>query len=108
MPTVDCICREISAAAEGLKRSFAADVADEPNSLDQIVTLMSLLESLLFQAYDLWRADEIKLRSSKGGYDGAGYLHDVMSGVRNTDGMQGKSGAANVYFNLTAADLRIV
>jgi hypothetical protein len=107
LPTVDCICREVRASLEDVERAFSCHLPEGADSLSHIAALMNLLESLLFQAYDIWRADEVKFRGSKSGYDGAGFLSDIMSGVRSTEGLQGRSAAANVRFEASYTNARI-
>jgi hypothetical protein len=97
IPTVDCVGREIQQALISLEDMFRAGSAYGENSLEQSITLLTLLEEVLFRAHDVLRSEEAKFGNSKGGYDGAGFLNHVMSGVWARDSAQGRSGLANVF-----------
>jgi len=47
------------------------------------------------------------LGDSKGGYDGAGFLNNVMSGVWGGEGIYGRSGVANVRVSSDKVNFRI-
>ena len=96
IPTVECVGREIQSALLSLEDMFRPGSADGENVLEQSVTLLTLLEGVLFKAYDMLQSEEAKLGSSKGNYDGARFLNNVMSGVWGSDGVQGRSTLANV------------
>jgi hypothetical protein len=96
IPTVDCLAREIGNALLGLQELFRSGEGDGENLLEQSVTLLNLLEGVLFRAHGILRVEEVKLGGSKGGYDGAGFLNNVMSGVWGGETGQGRSGVANV------------
>jgi hypothetical protein len=96
IPTVDCLGREIGNALLNLREQFRSGEGNGENLLEQSVTLLTLLEGVLFRAHGILRAEEIKLGGSKGGYDGAGFLNNVMSGVWGGEGGQGRSAVANV------------
>jgi hypothetical protein len=96
IPTVDCLGREIGNALLNLREQFRSGEGNGENLLEQSVTLLTLLEGVLFRAHGTLRAEEVKLSGSKGGYDGAGFLNNVMSGVWGGEGGQGRSAVANV------------
>jgi hypothetical protein len=102
LPTVACVSREICDSLMSLEDMFRPGNSDGENLLDQSITLLTLLEGVLFRAHDVLRADEAKLGNSKGGYDGAGFLNHVMSGVWGGDGFQARSRLANVPLQVNA------
>ena len=96
IPTVECVGRETTKTLRALQQLFRNGEGEGENLLEQSVTLLNLLEGVLFRAHEILRAEEVKLGGSKGGYDGAGFLNNVMSGVWGGEGPQGRSGVANV------------
>src|ERR1700737_1677694 len=96
LPTVECLGREIGNALLGLQELFRSGDRNSENLLEQSVTLLNLLEGVLFRAHGVLRVEEVKLGGSKGGYDGAGFLNNVMSGAWSGEGGQARSGVANV------------
>lgn len=99
IPTVECVGREISNILVGLQQLFSAGGGNGVDLLEQGITLLMLLEGVLFRAHEILRIEEAKLGGSKGGYDGAGFLNNVMSGVWGGEGGLGRSGVANVMPN---------
>jgi hypothetical protein len=97
IPTVDCVGREIASSLMGLQELFSAGNGTGEDLLEQSITLLALLEGILFRAHEILRVEESKVGGVKGGYDGAGFLNHVMSGVWGGEGVQGRSGVANVY-----------
>lgn len=97
--------REISKTMSALQQLFRTGEGE--NLLDQSVTLLNLLEGVLFRAHEILRAEEVKLGGPKGGYDGAGFLNNVMSGVWGGEGPHGRSGVANVTLEYVVANVRI-
>jgi hypothetical protein len=95
IPTVDCIVRETQQTLLGLQEIFRYGEGAGDNLLEQCVTLLNLLEGVVFQANEILRAEESKL-SGKGAHDGAGFLNNVMSGMWGGDGLHVRSGIANV------------
>lgn len=107
IPTVECVGREIAKTLEGLQKLFSSDEDQEPDLLEHSIALLSLLEGVLFRAYELLRAEEAKLGGFKSGYDGPGFLNNVMSGVWGGEGGPGRSGVANVYLWDEIINIRI-
>jgi hypothetical protein len=96
IPTVECVGREITETILTLEDMFRPDNLGGENVLEQSVTLLTLLEGTLFRAYDVLRSEETKIGGPRGLYDGAGFLNNVMSGIRGGDAVQGRSTLANV------------
>lgn len=96
IPTVESVGREFTKTLSNLQELFISESGGGENLLDQSVTLLNLLEGVLFRAYEILRAEELKLGNSKGNYDGAGFLNNVMLGVWSGDGGQGRSVLVNV------------
>jgi len=107
LPTVECVGREIGAALVSLEDMFRPGGTDGENVLEQSVTLLTLLEGVLFRAYDVLRSEEARLGGVKGAYEGAGFLNNVMSGVWGNDGVQGRSTLANVSKSCRPTDRSI-
>ena len=97
IPTVECVVREINKCLDELHMLFSSSSTGGEDLLDQNVTLLTLLEGVLFRAHEILRAKEARLGGSKGSYDGTGFLNNVMSGVWGGEGAQGKSTVANVF-----------
>ena len=106
IPTVECVGREISGTLVGLQKLFGAGGGNGLDLLEQGITLLTLLEGVLFRAHEILRIEEVKLGGSKGGYDGAGFLNNVMSGVWGGEGGLGRSGVANVLATQSISDNR--
>jgi hypothetical protein len=106
IPTVECVGREISSTLVGLQQLFGSVGGGGVDLLEQSVTLLTLLEGVLFRAHEILRIEELKLGGSKGGYDGAGFLNNVMSGVWGGEGVLGRSGVANVNPDYANSDDR--
>ena len=106
IPTVECVGREILNTLVGLEQLFGADGGSGVDLLEQSVTLLTLLEGVLFRAHEILRVEEVKLGGSKGGYDGAGFLNNVMSGVWGGESTLGRSGVANVTPNCGDSEIR--
>jgi hypothetical protein len=96
IPTVDCVGKEVEKALMKLQGMFTSGSGDGENSLQQCVTLLALLEGVLFRAYENLRAEELKLGGSKNANDSARFLNNVMSGVWGGESLQSRSGVANV------------
>jgi hypothetical protein len=108
IPTVDCVGKEVEKALTKLQGMFRSGTGDGENSLEQCITLLALLEGVLFRAYENLKAEEIKLGGSKGANDGARFLNNVMSGVWGGESLQSRSGVANVAAEATELTVRIV
>ena len=106
IPTVECVVREINKCLAELHLLFTSSPNGGNDSLDQNVTLLTLLEGVLFRAHEILRAEESRLGGAKGSYDGTGFLNNVMSGVWGGEGAQGKSAVANVFIDMNFTDLR--
>src|SRR5271170_91457 len=106
IPTVECVGREISSTLEGLQQLFGCGGGGGVDFLEQSITLLTLLEGVLFRAHEILRIEEVRLGGSKGGYDGAGFLNNVMSGVWGGEGILGRSGVANVNPDYADSDHR--
>lgn len=96
IPTVECVGREVVEALLSLEEMFQPGNVDGENVLEQSVTLLTLLEGMLFRAHDTLRGEETKVGGAKGLYDGVGFLNNVMSGIRGSEAVQGRSTLANV------------
>jgi len=96
IPTVDCVGKEVEKALMNLQVMFTSESSDGENSLEQCVTLLALLEGVLFRAYENLRAEELKLGGSKNQNESARFLNNVMSGVWGGESLQSRSGVANV------------
>src|SRR5579859_244296 len=90
IPTVECVGREIEKSLGVLAQQFWTGNGGGENFLEQSITLLNLLDGVLFRAHDILRAEEAKLGGLKGGYDGAGFLNNVMSGVWGGEAGQGR------------------
>jgi len=106
IPTVECVGRETTKTLKALQQLFRTGEEEGENLLEQSVALLNLLEGVLFRAHDILRIEEGKLGGPKGGYDGAGFLTNVMSGVWG-EGPQGRFGVANVISENDVPDNRI-
>jgi hypothetical protein len=99
IPTVECVGRETAKTLQALQQLFRSGEGEGENLLEQSVTLLNLLEGVLFRAHEILRAEEVKLGGSKGGYEGTSFLNNVMSGVWGGEGQHGRPGVANVIVN---------
>jgi hypothetical protein len=97
IPTVECVGRETAKTLQALQRLFRSRSGESEgeNLLEQSITLLNLLEGVLFRAHEILRAEEVKLGGLKGGYDSPGFLNNVMSGVWGGEGPHGRSAVTN-------------
>jgi hypothetical protein len=91
IPTIDCVGKELDKTLIGLQLLFSHK-GNGTNLLEQSVTLLNLLEGVLFRAHEILKSEEIKLGGKI--YESFGLLNNVMSGVWG--GESGRVGVANV------------
>ena len=96
IPTVECVGRETTKTLQALQQLFRTGESEGQNLLEQGVILLNLLEGVLFRDHEILQVEELKSGGSKGGYEGPGFLSNVMAGVWGGDGPHGRSGVANV------------
>jgi hypothetical protein len=96
IPTVECVGRETTKTLLALQQLFRSGTVEGQDLLEQSVTLLNLLEGVLFRAYEILRPEEARLGGVKGGYDGPGFLNNVMSGVWGGENSHSRSAVANV------------
>jgi hypothetical protein len=109
IPTVECVGRETAKTLIALQQLFRSGAIEGEDLLEESVMLLNLLEGVLFRAHDILRTEEVKLGGVKGGYDGPGFLNNVMSGVWGGENSHSRPAVANVACSLFCkTDNRIV
>ena len=96
IPTVECVARETTKTLRALQQLFRSGAVEGEDLLEQSVTLLSLLEGVLFRAHEILRVEMVKMGGTRGGYESPGFLNNVMSGVWGGEHSHSRSGVANV------------
>lgn len=96
IPTVECVGREAAKTLLVLQQLFRVGAVEGEDLLEQSITLLNLLEGVLFRAHEILRGEQMRLGGVKGGSDGPGFLNNVMSGVWGGENSHSRSAVANV------------
>jgi len=93
---VECFCREIKASFERLQLAFQ-QTEDWPQDRSEHVTISLLtgLETCIAHAHERLIVEEANVPAAKSPDQPQGFFGNMVSGVFNSDGNQGRSNAAN-------------